>query len=78
MVKYMKNLMRSRHQLAMLALLLTGLSACAEDPHAHYYHPRAHMGQNVPNWYKPPETPQNTFHYQTSPKSNGGQVRYDR
>lgn len=85
MVDAMKKTMCSRFQLAMLVLLATGLSACAEDPHAHYYHPHRHLGQGAPDWYRPPATPQDSFHYQKSlntyqkpATSNGGAVQYDR
>ncbi|MFT8932215.1 hypothetical protein [Acetobacter syzygii] len=74
----MRKIMRSRLQLAMLVLAVTGLSACAEDPNAHYYHSRKHVGQTTPNWYRPPVTPQNTFHYQKPTRHNGEVLKYDQ
>ncbi|WP_338331526.1 hypothetical protein [Acetobacter sp. LMG 32666] len=81
----MKKLMCSRPQLALLVFILTGLSACAEDPHAHYYHPRNHKGQAAPDWYRPPATPQNSFKYKKSQgfyekKADGNTegLQYDR
>ncbi|GBQ31055.1 hypothetical protein [Acetobacter fabarum] len=67
MLHTMKTPSRSCTRLAMLVLMLTGLSACAEDPNAHYYHARTHKGQAAPDWYRPPATPQNTFKYKKAP-----------
>jgi hypothetical protein len=63
MLGNMKTSTRSRTQLALLVLMLTGLSACAEDPNAHHYHARIHKGQVTPDWYRPPATPQDTAQY---------------
>lgn len=85
MLARMRNSMCSRPRLVMLVLSLAGLSACAEDPNAHYYHPHSHKGQAAPQWYRPPATPQNSFQYKKSqnylqkqPNSGVESIQYDR
>lgn len=81
----MKQMLLTPARLTLLAFVLTGLCACADEPEGHYYHPRRHTGQGAPDWYRPPATPAGSIIHdkslnsmQRQPGSNPQALQYDR